>query len=58
MFTIGLGQSLVFTSIPIFAREQGLNEVEVSLVFGVSAFAWFFMSPCGEGIAINLEQEL
>ena len=45
MFTIGLGQSLVFTSIPIFAREQGLNEVEVSLVFGVSAFAWFFMSP-------------
>ena len=45
MFTVGLGQSLVFTSIPIFAREQGLSEVEVSLVFGVSAFAWFFMSP-------------
>jgi len=45
MLSIGLGQSLVFTSIPIFARENGLNEVEVSLIFGISAFAWFFASP-------------
>ena len=42
MLSVGLGQSLVFTSIPILARENGLNEVQVSIVFGVSAFAWFF----------------
>ena len=45
MLSVGLGQSLVFTSIPILARENGLNEVQVSIVFGVSAFAWFFTSP-------------
>ena len=45
MFSVGLGQSLVFTSIPILAREQGLNEIEVSLIFSLSAFAWFFTSP-------------
>lgn len=45
MFSVGLGQSLVFTSIPIFARENGLNEVEVSSIFGISAVAWFFASP-------------
>ncbi len=45
MLSVGLGQSLVFTSIPILARENGLNEVQVSMVFGISAFAWFFTSP-------------
>ena len=45
MFSVGLGQSLVFTSIPILARENGLNEVQVSIIFGFSAFAWFFTSP-------------
>ena len=45
MLSVGLGQSLVFTSIPILARENGLNEVQVSIVFGMSAFAWFFTSP-------------
>ncbi len=45
MLSVGLGQSLVFTSIPILARENGLNEVQVSIVFGISAFAWFFTSP-------------
>ncbi len=45
MLSVGLGQSLVFTSIPILARENGLNEVQVSMIFGISAFAWFFTSP-------------
>ena len=45
MLSIGLGQSLVFTSIPILARENGLSEVQVSLIFSISATAWFITSP-------------
>ena len=39
LFTVGLGQSFVFVIVPPLARELGLSEVQVSLVFAFSAIA-------------------
>ena len=49
MFSVGLGQSLVFTSIPILARENGLNEVQVSIIFWILGICMvFYLSFVGE----------
>ncbi len=44
LFTVGLGQSFVFVIVPPLARELGLSEVQVSLVFAFSAIAWALTS--------------
>ena len=44
LFTVGLGQSFVFVIVPPLARELGLTEVQVSLVFAFSAVAWALTS--------------
>jgi len=44
LFTVGLGQSFVFVIVPPLARELGLSEVQISLVFAFSAIAWALTS--------------
>jgi len=44
LFTVGLGQSFVFVLVPPLARELGLSEIQTSLIFAISAFAWALTS--------------
>ena len=44
LFTVGLGQSFVFVIVPPLARDLGLSEVQISLVFAFSAIAWALTS--------------
>lgn len=42
---MGMGQSLVFSTLPPIARSLGMTPMQISLMFGVSALCWVFMSP-------------
>lgn len=42
---MGMGQSLVFSTLPPIARELGMAPMQISLMFGASALCWVFMSP-------------
>ena len=57
MLSVGLGQSLVFTSIPILARESGLNEVQVSMILAFQHLPGFLLHLYGGVIAISLVPE-
>ena len=45
LLSLGMGQSLVFAILPPLARDLGLNEVQVSAIFTLSAVLWVVMSP-------------
>ncbi|MBF2755074.1 MAG: MFS transporter [Gammaproteobacteria bacterium AqS3] len=45
LMSVGMGQSLAFIVVPPVAREVGLNEVEVGLVYAFSALLWLWASP-------------
>jgi len=42
---MGMGQSLVFSTLPPIARSLGMSPMQISMMFGVSAVCWVFMSP-------------
>jgi MFS family permease len=42
---IGMGQSVLFSTLPPAARELGLTPVRISLIFSTSALIWIFVSP-------------
>jgi MFS family permease len=42
---IGLGQSILFSTLPPAARELGLSPFLISTIFAVSATLWVFVSP-------------
>ncbi len=42
---VGLGQAVVFATLPPVARELGLSPFLVSLIFATSAVFWVVMSP-------------
>ena len=44
LFSVGLGQSFVFVLVPPLARDLGLSESQVSLIFAFSAVAWALTS--------------
>ena len=45
LMALGMGQSLFFAIFPPVARDLGLNEVQVSAIFTLSAVLWVIMSP-------------
>lgn len=45
LISIGLGQAVVFATLPPVARELGLSPFLVSLIFASSASMWVLMSP-------------
>ena len=44
MLCFGMGQSLVFSTLPPLARSLGLEEWQVSIMFGISAIFWVIMA--------------
>lgn len=42
---LGLGQTILFTILPPIARRIGFADIQVGLIFTVSAIAWVTMSP-------------
>ncbi len=42
---LGLGQTILFTILPPLARRLGLADIQVGLVFTISALMWVIMSP-------------
>lgn len=44
-FCFGLGQTVIFAVLPPIAREAGLSERQVGMIFGVSAVFWVLSSP-------------
>jgi MFS family permease len=44
LFSVGLGQSFVFVIVPPLARDLGMTEIQISLVFAFSAIAWALTS--------------
>jgi len=42
---MGMGQSLVFSTLPPIARSMGMSPMQISLIFASSALCWVFMSP-------------
>lgn len=44
-FCFGLGQTVIFAVLPPIAREAGLSEFQVTMIFGVSAVFWVLSSP-------------
>ncbi|MEO1674567.1 MAG: MFS transporter [Pseudomonadota bacterium] len=42
---LGLGQTILFAILPPLARRLGVADIEVGLVFTLSAFFWVLMSP-------------
>jgi len=42
---MGMGQSLVFSTLPPIARSLGMSPMQISLIFASSALCWVFMSP-------------
>ena len=42
---LGLGQTILFAILPPIARQIGLADIQVGLVFTVSAILWVLMSP-------------
>ena len=45
LFSVGLGQSVVFVILIPKARDLGLSEVQVGMIFAFSAVCWMLMSP-------------
>ena len=45
LLTVGMGQSLFFIILPPIARNLGLSETQVSLIFTLSAILWSIFSP-------------
>ncbi|MFT5693201.1 MAG: MFS family permease [Oceanicoccus sp.] len=45
LLCMGMGQSLVFSTLPPIARSLGMTPMEISLIFGSSALCWVFMAP-------------
>ena len=45
LISTGMGQSLFFALFPPIGRDLGLNEVQVSLIFTLSALLWIALSP-------------
>lgn len=45
LMSVGMGQSLAFIVVPPAARQLGLSEFEVGLVFSMSALLWMLTSP-------------
>ena len=44
-FCFGLGQTVIFAVLPPIARDAGLSEFQVTMIFGASAVFWVLMSP-------------
>ena len=44
-FCFGLGQTVIFAVLPPIARDAGLSEFQVTMIFGSSAVFWVLMSP-------------
>ena len=44
-FCFGLGQTVLFAILPPYARQIGLSELQVTMIFGCSAVFWVAMSP-------------
>ena len=44
-FCFGLGQTVVFSILPAYARAIDLSEFQVTMIFGCSALFWVTMSP-------------
>ncbi|MCI5047594.1 MAG: MFS transporter [Aquisalinus sp.] len=42
---LGLGQTILFAILPPIARSIGLADIQVGIIFTVSAFMWVFFSP-------------
>jgi MFS family permease len=42
---IGMGQSILFSTLPPAARELGLTPFRISTIFATSATLWIFVSP-------------
>ena len=42
---IGMGQSVLFSTLPPAARELGLTPFKISTIFATSAALWVFVSP-------------
>ncbi|WP_306250147.1 MFS transporter [Parvularcula sp. IMCC14364] len=42
---LGLGQTILFAILPPIARSLGLQDIQVGIIFTVSAFMWVFFSP-------------
>ncbi|MEL6379294.1 MAG: MFS transporter [Pseudomonadota bacterium] len=42
---LGLGQTILFAILPPIARRLGMADIEVGLIFTLSAFFWVLMSP-------------
>ncbi len=42
---LGLGQTILFTILPPLARRIGLADIQVGMIFTVSALMWVIMSP-------------
>jgi MFS family permease len=45
LVSIGMGQSLMFAILPPVARNLGLSEVQVGIIFAVSGVLWVLTSP-------------
>lgn len=45
LVSIGMGQSLMFAILPPVARNLGLSEVQVGVIFAVSGLLWVLSSP-------------
>ncbi len=45
MTSVGLGQAILFATLPPAARDIGLSPFQVSIIFVASATIWMFMSP-------------
>ena len=41
----GMGQTIVFSVLPPLARELGLSEIKVGLIFMISAICWVSLGP-------------
>ena len=44
-FCFGLGQTVIFAVLPPIARQAGLSEFQVTMIFGCSAVFWVLSSP-------------
>jgi MFS family permease len=45
MLCLGMGHSIMFTTLPPLAREIGLGERQVGAIFSLSGLLWVIMSP-------------
>ena len=51
---VGMGQTLFSALLPPIARNLGLNEMEVGLIFTLSAICWTIFSPIWGRISDNI----